>query len=116
MPSDVVVFVADPSGTLCSSVFWLPATRLSGAVSLSPGWLTRRSQPSEEEALLGAQGCQWATRCGMVPMASECRISRQCRGVLGVAEWATRPWESGAVVSDNGMASRYEIYPRLERD
>lgn len=62
--SDVVAFIVDPSGTICPSVFWLPAARLSGAVSLSSRRVARRSEPSEEEALPGAEGCQRAARCG----------------------------------------------------
>lgn len=65
-PPDIVAFVVDPSGTICSSVFWLPTTRLSGALSLYSRRIARRPEPSKEEALPGAKGCQRATRCGMI--------------------------------------------------
>lgn len=64
IPSNVVAFIVDPSGTICPSVFWLPAARLSGAVSLSSRRVAWRSEPSEKEALPGAEGCQRAARCG----------------------------------------------------
>lgn len=77
MPSDAVAFVVDPSGTVCPPVFWLPAARLSGTASLSPGRTARGSEPCEEEAVPGAEGRQWAAGRGML-----CRLrgSSQCSG------------------------------------
>lgn len=93
MPSDT--FVVDPSGTFRPSVFWLPATRLSGAVSLSSRRIARRSEPSEEEALPGAAGCQRAARCGMTGRPLRTSVPRSCL-LVRLAGTLSCSWSIGA--------------------
>lgn len=54
----------DPGRTLCTPVFRLPAAGLPGAVGLPAGRAPWRSEPCQEEALSGPEGCRGPSRWG----------------------------------------------------
>lgn len=62
--------VSDTGWAICSSVLRIPAAGFPGALGFSAGWLAWGFEQSEEEALLGAEGCQWQTWFGTVSFAS----------------------------------------------
>lgn len=54
----------DASWTVCSSVFWIPAAGFTRATRFSFGWLARRFEPSETEAIHRVERRQRKARRG----------------------------------------------------
>ena len=55
----------DPGWTLCPPVLRLPAAGLTGAVGFPAGRASWRSEPCQEEALPGPEGCRGPSRWGI---------------------------------------------------